>query len=72
MIVVSNATPLIAFSKLDRLSLLRDLFTSLIIPQAVYEEVVEQAPERPGAAEIRQAEWIQVERLIDEATIDYL
>lgn len=72
MIVVSNATPLIAFSKLDRLAVLRDLFGTVHIPQAVYEEVVVEAPERPGAAQIRQAEWILVSKPTGVAKVNYL
>lgn len=72
MIVVSNATPLIALSKIDWLNLLPDLFGIIHIPQAVYDEVVIEAPERPGAAKVREAEWIRVQRPTDESRISYL
>jgi len=55
VIVVSNATPLIALAKIDRLDLLQELFGTIVIPQAVYEEVVAHTPDRPGAARIRRA-----------------
>ncbi len=38
--VVSNATPLIYLAKADQLNLLRDMFKEIMIPQAVYQEVV--------------------------------
>lgn len=40
MVVVSNASPLIALSKLGQLALLPALSDQVLIPQAVYEEVV--------------------------------
>lgn len=46
MIVVSNATPLIGLAKIGQLLLLRDLFETVFIAQAVYEEVV-LVPEHP-------------------------
>lgn len=40
MAVVSNASPLITLSKLGQLNLLPELYDRVLIPQAVYEEVV--------------------------------
>ena len=39
MKIVSNTSPLIAFSALKKLDILKDLFKKIIIPQAVYEEL---------------------------------
>jgi uncharacterized protein len=72
VIVVSNSTPLIALSKISYLSLVQDLFGSITIPQAVYQEVVTQAPTRPGAIEIRQASWIKTQVAQDQTKINYL
>jgi len=38
--VVSNATPLIYLAKADKLNLLHDMFKEIMIPRAVYREVV--------------------------------
>ncbi len=40
MIVISNASPLIALSQAGVLHILRDLFQSVLIPDAVYHETV--------------------------------
>ncbi|MBL7066230.1 MAG: DUF3368 domain-containing protein [Anaerolineae bacterium] len=40
MVVVSNASPLIALSKLGQLALLPALYDQVLIPQTVYDEVV--------------------------------
>jgi len=56
--VVSNATPLIALSRIRRFHLLRDLFSEVIIPAAVYEEVVSAGRGRAGGPEVENAQWI--------------
>jgi len=48
MIIVSNATPLISLSKIDKISLLQELFGKVFIPNAVYDEVVVQGQGRAG------------------------
>ena len=37
--IVSNTTPLIAFLKKNELGLLKNLFTEILIPQGVYDEI---------------------------------
>jgi len=49
MTVVVNATPLIALAILNRLDILRQMFSEVIVPTAVYEEVVAQGSGRVGA-----------------------
>lgn len=58
--IISDSGPLIIFSRVNRLGILRDLFRTLVIPQAVYIEIVEEGKDLPGAKEIRNAKWIEV------------
>lgn len=60
MRAIVNATPLISLALLDRLDILRALFDQVIVPTAVYDEVVTNALGRPGAVLIRCADWLQV------------
>ncbi|HID86766.1 MAG TPA: DUF362 domain-containing protein [Anaerolineae bacterium] len=53
MIVVSNAGPIIALAKIGQLDLLSALYGEIIVPQAVYEEVVEKGRGRPGSQEVQ-------------------
>ncbi|CAG0932094.1 hypothetical protein TFLX_02454 [Thermoflexales bacterium] len=46
MKAVSNAGPLIALGKLGLMSLLHTLYDSVVIPTAVYDEVVTRALEQ--------------------------
>jgi hypothetical protein len=55
MIAVVNATPLISLAILGRLDLLRQIFTEVIAPPAVYEEVVTQGAGRSGARAVAEA-----------------
>ena len=60
---VSDSSPLIHLAAIGRLSLLRDYYNSIIIPTAVWREVVEQGGDREGAKEIKNARaegWITV------------
>jgi len=72
VIVVSDATPLIGLAKINHFFLLKDLFGTVIIPQAVYDEVVTHAPNRPGATEVSQAAWIQTQTVSDKTKVAYL
>ena len=57
--VVVNSTPLIALAKANQLDLLRKLYGSIIVPEAVYREVTEK--EDIAAQRIRAAgEWIGI------------
>jgi predicted nucleic acid-binding protein len=60
VIVLSDSGPLIALSKINYLYILNEFFSDIIIPQAVWTEVVEKGEERPGCKEVRDANWILV------------
>jgi len=66
--IVSDTGPIIAFARLERLSLLRQVFDVLIIPQAVFDELVQSGPDQPGAPEAIQGEGIipAVRPIVDE------
>ena len=72
MIVVSDATPLIGLAKIGQLVLLQDMFGEVLVPQAVYNEVVWGAPHNPDAVEIRHSDWIHVRQVSDQMRVDYL
>lgn len=63
MIVLSDSGPLIALSKINHLDILRKFFGKIIIPQAVWTEVVEKGRGRPGSKEVQEANWIEVKEV---------
>lgn len=58
MTVVADSSPLISLSAIDSLGLLKSLFETVHIPQAVYQEVL-VGKGRPGAKQVRQYRWIK-------------
>jgi len=72
MKIVVNATPLIALSLIDQLALLNQLFDEVIIPSAVYQEVVGSGANKPGAIEIQNAQWIQIQSVEPTSNLEPL
>ncbi len=52
MIIVSNASPLINISRLKLFHHLPAVYKKLVIPEAVFKEVVEKGKSRTGAIEV--------------------
>ena len=69
---MSDAGPLIALSRVDLLSVLRELFTEVVVPTAVVDELRLEEP-RPGVEPLAEAigahEWLQSMVPTDERPI---
>jgi predicted nucleic acid-binding protein len=59
MIVVSNTSPIINLAAIGQLDLLRHLYGTIIIPQAVYHEIAVSGAGQPGASEIQTSPWFE-------------
>jgi len=57
MNVVSNASPLINLSRIGKIDLLHSLFGNIMIPVAVWNEVVVEGEGLPGAANVKSS-WV--------------
>lgn len=57
MIVVSNSTILIGLSRINKLDLLKKLFSKVYIPDAVFDELTKS--EKVGALDIKKASYIE-------------
>ena len=64
-LVVSNASPLITLAKIEQFGLQEKLFGRIIIPQAVFDEVVIHSAGGPGASGTNLANWIEVRQAAD-------
>jgi len=45
-VIASNASPLIVLLKINKLSILKDLFEKIVIPEAVYKEITTKEPDK--------------------------
>jgi uncharacterized protein len=72
MIVVSNTSPLISFSSIDSFDLLRTIFATITIPEEVYQEIVVQGQDRPGANEVAAASWVARRAVTDYQAVRYM
>lgn len=64
--VIANSTPLIAMAKINELNLLKEVYSQIVIPKAVYEEVAISGKGKKGSVEIAKAEWIKVKEVKEE------
>jgi len=72
MIVVADASPLIAMARIGRLDLLRSVFGRLLVPGAVWREVVEGGGDKAGAADVAAADWIERRAVVDSSLVNLL
>ncbi|WP_246112250.1 hypothetical protein [Thermococcus aciditolerans] len=72
MIVVSDSGPLIALAKVRKLNILNELFGEVIIPRAVWVEVVERGKGKPGSEDVESATWIRVLEVKDKLSVEIL
>jgi hypothetical protein len=66
MIVVSDASALINLARIGELGLLPQLYGEIVIPQAVWQEVVVEGAGQPGADAVGKASWISAKEVTNE------
>ena len=72
MKIIVNSTPIIALSLINQLDLLNQLFHEVIISWAVYQEIVIAGDNKPGAKELKNANWIQVQEVASSSPLEPL
>jgi predicted nucleic acid-binding protein len=60
--VISNTTPILSLLKIDKLHLLRELYGTVMIPQAVYREI-EAGKHTAFYTDLTQIAWIKIEQI---------
>jgi len=72
MQVICNSSVIVALSRIGYLWLLKKLFNSIIIPQAVYNEIVLKGSGKPGAKDVDESVWVQVAVVYDVDNVEKL
>ena len=72
MIVVSNTSPIINLAAIGQLDLLRLLFGTIAIPQAVFHEVAVRGHEQAGSSEIQVYPWFERHEVQNAALVKQL
>ena len=73
--VVADSSCLIALAQIELFGLLKEVFSQIYIPRAVYEEVVIKGSGEPGSGETESAlkdGWISMRDVNDRTAIDAL
>jgi uncharacterized protein len=69
VIVVSDTSPITNLAAIDQLDLLRQLYATIAIPLAVYNEMVSVDGLVPGAVEVQTLAWIQTETVANTQSV---
>lgn len=72
MIIVSNTSPVVNLYVIGQLEILKILFKEIIIPEAVYNEIVIYGYGKPGSKELGNIEWIKTRKVKDRNLVKAL
>lgn len=68
--IVSNATPIIALLKIDKLQILKDLYGTISIPQEVFNEI-EAGKNKEFYTDLSKIEWVKIEKIRNIKSLSY-
>jgi len=69
VIVISDTSPITNLAAIGQLDLLRQLYETIIIPLAVYDEMVAVDKIVSGAVEVQTFDWIQAQTVVNAQSI---
>jgi predicted nucleic acid-binding protein len=72
MIVVSDTSAIINLAMVGHLDLLHHLYNDVVIPVAVYREIVVQGAGKPGAIEVQTQPWFKQMSVVDTVSVSQL
>lgn len=72
MIVVSDTSPINNLAAINQLEILHQLYGTVIIPEAVYNELTEPDFPVAGATEVQTFDWIEVRSVNNRAVVNAL
>lgn len=72
MIVVSDTSPVLNLARIGRLDLLPSLYHQVLIPSAVYEELIRSKSDLPPAIDLASQPWLTVATANDQKRVQEL
>ncbi len=72
MIVISDTSVITNLAAIQQLDLLPQLYDRVLIPTAVYAELVNLDAAVPGTLEVQSAQWIEIRKVTNQAEVDRL
>jgi predicted nucleic acid-binding protein len=72
MVIVSDSSPLIAFSRINQIELLQAVVGNILIPEEVAREISEYGKGKRGVIVISNYDWIKVKKVTSRANVDLL
>lgn len=72
MIVVSNTSPISNLAAIGQLELLQQLYGTIIIPPAVYQELINSGDAEPATLAVQTLDWIQTQPVSDRVLLTSL
>jgi predicted nucleic acid-binding protein len=72
VIIVSDTSPITNLAAINQLDLLQKLYTGIVIPTAVYHEMVRAGKIVPGAVEVQTLPWIQKQAVADPQRVIWI
>lgn len=72
MIIVSDTSPILNLAVIGQLHLLPKLYGTVVVPQAVYTEIVIRGTGQIGAMEVAQANWIECKQIANRPLVTSL
>ncbi len=70
--VVSNSSPLIHLAKIGKIELLKDYFSIVSIPEAVYKECIVDGKNHLEVALLKKAGWLKISQVKDQRLVKLL
>jgi len=72
LIVISDTSAITNLAAIQQLNLLPKLYQKIIIPDAVYHELIDIDPPVPGALEAKSADWLEIKQTTNREVVERL
>jgi uncharacterized protein len=72
--VVADSSPIISCARAGKLHLIKDVYSNIIIPPAVYREIIIDGSGKPGYRELKNSisVWVELKEPSDKSTVSIL